>query len=122
MPDPGVIFDEQTAKRLMAMLKEWESTLSGVTQPQNGPPPPGGFKLRQGKLDSVLSVGGTATVSIWWNSSTHSYVKAVNADTGDDWEDCCGPITQSSEIAGGTAVIVAQVGVERLIIGAACPE
>jgi len=125
MPEFGNIFDDQTKNRLLRMLQEWEAEhrFAGVTQPEHSPPPARGVgvTVRQGKLDGALFVGGTQTVSIWWNSSDHSYINGVDEDSGDNWENCCGPLTQDSEIASGTAVTVRQVGGERLIIGAACP-
>ena len=113
--------------RLAKMLAAYESKTDEVwfKPPEMGPPAADNVTFRQGKLDSSLAVGGSATVSIWKNSTTDSYLANVDEtdgeDTGDNWEDCWAPLVQDSAIASGTFVTVMETGGERLVIMARCP-
>lgn len=120
--------DGQTWRRLLNMLRWFETTheREWFGQPQPAPPLAALFDFRWGKLDGALAVSGTATVSLWWNDTTNSWYEDVNAangeDSGQNWEDCYGPPVQSSEIDSGTWVGVLQLlGGVKVVVIAGCP-
>ena len=63
---------------------------------------------RWGKLDEELVAGGTATVSLWWGSETHSWGE-WDEDSDENWEVYAPPVmTAESTIVAGKWV---QVGI-----------